>query len=158
MYLKFNVTNNTDVDFLEEMWEKAVELAMKFVPSRGHEVVTTACARLLGIRKFESAGEFYNGIAMYREAIDAFASGGLWDKAKEVVKNAPKYREYLENSYVTHLKSQGQADALVSVDIYAGLDLFAQRGEWHKCLEKASVHVRTLSNLNSNFLNMLYRE
>ncbi|KAJ3234644.1 hypothetical protein HDU78_005723 [Chytriomyces hyalinus] len=138
LYLKFNVPQVTDVDFLEQVWEKAAELAMKFVPDRGQEVVTTVCSRLIGIKKFEQAAEFYMSVEMYRDAIDCFARVGLWDKAKEVVNIAPRFGEYLENTYISHLKTQQNADALVNVDATAGLDLFAQRGEWDKCLEKAS--------------------
>ncbi|KAJ3216179.1 hypothetical protein HDU67_009828 [Dinochytrium kinnereticum] len=140
MYLKFNTPQITDLNFLEEVWEKAVALAMKFVQDRGHEVVTTVCTRLLGIKRYEQAAEFYATAEMFKEAIDAYVSGGLWEKAREISRIAPKYAEYVENNYVSHLKNKGHADVLVNVDIMAGLDLFAQRGEWEKCLETASNH------------------
>ncbi|KAJ3041103.1 hypothetical protein HDU99_010117, partial [Rhizoclosmatium hyalinum] len=138
LYLKFNVPQVTDVDFLEQVWEKAAELALKFVPDRGQEVVTTVCTRLIGIKKFEQAAEFYMSIEMYRDAIDCYARVGQWEKAKEVVNIAPRFGEYLETTYISHLKTQQNADALVNVDATAGLDLFVQRGEWDKCLEKAA--------------------
>jgi intraflagellar transport protein 172 len=141
MYLKFNIPQYTDYNFLEDVWEKAVEIAMKFVPERGREVVTAVCSRLVSIKRYEQAAEFYAGVEMYREAIDAYASGGLWDKAKEIVRMAPKLADYLDATYVSHLKSQGHADALVSVDVTAGLELFAKRGDWEKCLETAANHV-----------------
>ncbi|KAI8611221.1 hypothetical protein BC830DRAFT_1069003 [Chytriomyces sp. MP71] len=139
LYLKFNVPQVTDVDFLEQVWEKAAELAMKFVPDRVHEVVTTVCSRLIGIKKFEQAAEFYMSIEMHRDAIDCYARVGQWEKAKEVVNIAPRFGEYLETTYISHLKNQQNAEELVNVDATAGLDLFAQRGEWDKCLEKAAV-------------------
>ncbi|KAJ3074648.1 hypothetical protein HDU98_010644 [Podochytrium sp. JEL0797] len=138
LYLKFNVPQVTDVEFLEQVWEKAAELAIKFVPDRGQEVVTTVCTRLIGIKKFEQAAEFYMSIEMYRDAIDCYARVGQWEKAKEVVNIAPRFGEYLETTYISHLKNQQNADALVNVDATAGLDLFAQRGDWDKCLDKAS--------------------
>ncbi|KAI9351150.1 hypothetical protein DFJ73DRAFT_789886 [Zopfochytrium polystomum] len=146
LYLRFNAPQITDYRFLEEVWEKAVELAMKFVPDRDREVVTTVCSRLQGIKRYEQAAEFYVGVEMYREAIDSFAAGGLWDRAKEVVAVAPKYADYLEATYVSHLKNQGHADALINIDVAAGLDLLMQRGEWEKCLETASGHGQEVLN------------
>ncbi|KAJ3205663.1 hypothetical protein HDU82_005043 [Entophlyctis luteolus] len=146
MYLKFNVPQVTDIDFLEQVWEKAAELAIKFVPERGHEVVTLVCSRLVGIKKYEQAAEFYLSIEMHRDAIDCFARVGLWDRAKEVVTLAPRFGEYLETTYISHLKNQQNADALVNVDATAGLDLFVQRGEWEKCLEKASAVSQDMLN------------
>ncbi|KAJ3326468.1 hypothetical protein HDU76_012895, partial [Blyttiomyces sp. JEL0837] len=138
LYLKFTTQQTSDTDFLEEVWEKAVVLAMKFVPERGREVVSIVCSRLLAIQRYEQAAEFYAGVEMFREAIDAYAAGNMWEKAKEIVSIAPKLSEYLESTYVSHLKNQGQADALVNVDIVAGLDLFVQKGDWDKCLDTAA--------------------
>ncbi|KAJ3095379.1 hypothetical protein HDU97_007002 [Phlyctochytrium planicorne] len=138
MYLKFNTPQVTDLNFLEEVWEKAVALSMKFVPDRGHEVVTTVCTRLMSVKRFDQAGELFSSAEMFKESIDAYISGGSWDKAKEITRIAPKYADYVESHYVSHLKSKGHADALVAVDIAAGLDLFAQRGDWDKCLETAA--------------------
>ncbi|KAJ3290304.1 hypothetical protein HK104_006864 [Borealophlyctis nickersoniae] len=138
MYLKLTSAVTSDTRFLEEHWEKAVELCMKFVPERGQEVVQTVCLRLIEAKRFESAGEFYAGVGLYKDAIDAFVAGGLWDKARQVLTMAPKYTEYVENAYVAHLKDTGHAEVLVNVDVGAGLEMFAQRGEWDKCLDTAA--------------------
>ncbi|KAJ1554535.1 hypothetical protein HK405_004770, partial [Cladochytrium tenue] len=139
MYLRFDAGQpGVDQRFLEEVWSRAVELATKFAPERDREVVTTVCGRLQGLRRFELAAEFYAAVEMFREAIDACAAAGLWDRAKEVVAVAPKYADYLEAAYVAHLKNQGQADALINIDVAAGLDLLVQKGEWAKCLDTAA--------------------
>ncbi|KAJ3413121.1 hypothetical protein HDV05_008517 [Chytridiales sp. JEL 0842] len=159
MYLKFNIPQYTDYNFLEDVWEKAVEVAMKFAPERGREVVTTVCSRLVSIKRFEAAAEFYVGVEMYREAIDAYASGAMWDKAKEIVRMAPKLADYLDQTYVSHLKNQGHADALVSVDVSAGLELFAKRGDWEKCLETAANHgTEVLNRYLSEYAILLIKE
>ncbi|KAI9201990.1 uncharacterized protein BJ171DRAFT_584638 [Polychytrium aggregatum] len=138
VYLKMTPSQTNNIEFLEELWEKAVELAMKFVPERGQEVVAAVGSRLIEIKRYQHAAEFFAGVELYKDAIDAYVMGGLWDKARAVLTLAPKYSEYVENAYVAHLKKQGKAEVLVNVDAAAGIDLYASRGEWDKCLEKAS--------------------
>ncbi|KAI8848693.1 hypothetical protein BC829DRAFT_443633 [Chytridium lagenaria] len=129
MYLKFNTPQITDLSFLEEVWEKAVALAIKFVP----DVATKSSRpRIVG-------------------------------KAREISRIAPKYGDYVENSYVAHLKNKGHADVLVNVDIVAGLDMFAQRGEWEKCLDTAANHSfckreRCLSKYMSAFTRSMMKD
>ncbi|KAJ3038900.1 hypothetical protein HDV00_012822 [Rhizophlyctis rosea] len=138
VYLKLTTATTSDLNFLEESWERAVELALKFVPTRGTEVVQTVCDRLLSIKRYTAAGELYAGVGLYKDAIDAFVAGGEWGKAREVVGVAPKYGEYVEGLYVSHLKSSGRGEELVGVDLAGGLEVLAQKGEWEKCLESAA--------------------
>ena len=39
--------------------------------------------------------------------------------------------------YVDSLKKRGKAEELANVDVIAGLDLLANRGQWAKCLQTA---------------------
>ncbi|KAI8928779.1 hypothetical protein BC831DRAFT_447367 [Entophlyctis helioformis] len=146
MYLKISTNHTTDLDFLEQTWERAVDIAIKFVPERGQDVVAAACMRLIQVKRYAAAGELYAGVDLYKDAIDAYIAGGLWDKARQVLTYAPKYKDYVETAYITHLKSTGHAEALVDVDVGAGLEIYAQRGEWDKCLEKAASQNRDVLN------------
>ena len=38
------------------------------------------------------------------------------------------YLKYVEEKYKEFLKTEGQADALASVDVIQGLDMFVQKG------------------------------
>ncbi|KAJ3106098.1 hypothetical protein HDU96_008320, partial [Phlyctochytrium bullatum] len=159
MYLKFNTPQITDNGFLEEVWEKAVALSLKFVPDRGHEVVSIVCSRLLGIKKFAQAAELYTTAEMFKEAIDAFIAGNFWEKARDIARLAPRYSDYVESNYIAHLKNKGHADVLINVDIVAGLDLFAQRGEWDRCLEAATAHgPEVLGKYTSSFIRNMLKE
>ncbi|KAL2912183.1 hypothetical protein HK105_208316 [Polyrhizophydium stewartii] len=142
MYLKLGTSHTNDMDFLEEKWERAVDLAIKFVPERGQDVVAMACSRLIDAKRFAAAGDLYAGVELYKDAIDAYMAGDLWEKAKQILTYAPKYKDYVENAYIAHLKTAGHAEALVDVDVSAGLDIYAQRGEWEKCLDKAATQSR----------------
>ncbi|KAJ3125766.1 hypothetical protein HK098_008226 [Nowakowskiella sp. JEL0407] len=138
MYLKISSDSVSDSKILEEAWEHAVELAIKFLPDRTQDVVIQVCSRYQKIGKLAEAAELYTEIEMYKEAIDAFIQANLWEKAKEIVALVPKYAEYVENAHIKHLKNTGMVEDLITVDVAAGLDLLAQRGEWEKCLQTAS--------------------
>jgi intraflagellar transport protein 172 len=138
LYLKLSGSHTDDSNQLEEKWKRAAELTVKYVPDRIQGVIATVCTKLLEIKKYSSAAELLIGIESYKQAIDAYIAGGLWEKAKKVLRIAPKFAEYIENEYVKHLKTAGRADALINVDLNAGLEVYAQRGDWEKCLETAS--------------------
>ncbi|KAH9246952.1 hypothetical protein BASA81_015465 [Batrachochytrium salamandrivorans] len=138
MYLKLSTAHSSDFAFLQDKWEYAVNLALKFVPDRVQKVSSQACAKLLEIKCFASAGDLFFSSGQYKEAIDAYISGDLWDKAKTILKYAPEYTAHVESAYVAHLKSSGNAESLANVDMNASLEIYSQRGEWDMCLEKAS--------------------
>ncbi|KAJ1542553.1 hypothetical protein HK096_009264, partial [Nowakowskiella sp. JEL0078] len=146
MYLKLNVAQSSEFAAVMTAWERAVEVSMKFVPERLQDVVVQICSKLILLEKYNQAAELFLGVEMYKEAIDSYISAGLWDKAKAVLAHVPKYTEYVENAHVKHLRSQGMADQLVNLDVSAGLDLFAQRGEWEKCLQTANSQGKDVLN------------
>ncbi|XP_062507829.1 intraflagellar transport protein 172 homolog isoform X2 [Corticium candelabrum] len=140
-YLKITVQQNSDYDFLVNCWEKAVELAMKFVPERTNVVVGTVCERLVAIERFEQAADLYLGVEMVKEALDFLMQGGLWDRAKRTAAQmAPQYAEYVSKKYKEYLSNKGGADAaatLVGEDPIAGLDMLAHQGQWDQCIAMA---------------------
>ena len=138
IYLKLTTQHTENLDYLEDKWKRAAELAVKFTPDKSQEVITAVCNRFIEVKKFSQAGDLFAGIDLYKNAIDAYIAGGLWEKAKKTLSFAPKYTDYVENAYVKHLKTSGHAEALVEVDADAGLEMYAQRGDWDKCLEIAS--------------------
>eukprot|EP01135_Chromosphaera_perkinsii_P005322 Nk52_evm3s343 gene=Nk52_evmTU3s343 len=138
LYIKLSTADTDDLDFLEECWEKAVELAMKFTPQQANDAVRKACQKLKGIKRYEAAGDLFAGVELAKEAIDCYIIDGRWEKARRCAADlAPEHRQFIEDEYVKHLKSTGGAERLVDIDIIAGLDMFVQRGEWVKCMETA---------------------
>eukprot|EP00051_Salpingoeca_urceolata_P019102 m.274557 g.274557 ORF g.274557 m.274557 type:complete len:1824 (+) comp19348_c0_seq8:278-5749(+) len=140
-YLRLTSEHTYNVDLLEEVWEKAVELATKFVPDRAVTTVSIVCTRLVELDRHEAAADLYLGIEMLQEAIDACIQGGIWDKARSLARDMlPEASPAVEAQYVEYLKAGGSAHAaekLVDVDVTAGLDLFVQRGEWDQCMAAA---------------------
>uniref|UniRef100_A0A3P8XGI6 IF140/IFT172/WDR19 TPR domain-containing protein n=1 Tax=Esox lucius TaxID=8010 RepID=A0A3P8XGI6_ESOLU len=137
-YLK--VKDSTNVPLMEKCWMKAAELAIKFLTQeRAVDVIQTVGPRLTQLRKYSAAAELYLNLDLIKEAIDAFIEGEEWNKAKRVAKELdPRFEDYVDQRYKEHLKNQGKADSLVGVDVIAALDLYAERGQWEKCIETAS--------------------
>ncbi|XP_041831040.1 intraflagellar transport protein 172 homolog [Melanotaenia boesemani] len=137
-YLKVKDDSNTAL--MEKCWMKAAELSIKFLSGdRAVKVIQVVGPRLTKLRKFNAAAELYLNMDFIKEAIDVFIEGEEWNKAKRVAKELePRYEDYVDQKYKEHLKNQGRVDSLVGVDVMAALDLYAEKGQWEKCLETAS--------------------
>ncbi|XP_056150499.1 intraflagellar transport protein 172 homolog [Lampris incognitus] len=136
-YLKVRDSSNTAL--MEKCWMKAAELSIKFLSGeRAVEVVQIVGPRLTELRKYSAAAELYLNMDLIKEAIDVFIEGEEWNKAKRVAKELdPRFEDYVDQKYKEHLKNQGKVDSLVGVDVMAALDIYAERGQWEKCLETA---------------------
>ncbi|XP_040920859.1 intraflagellar transport protein 172 homolog [Toxotes jaculatrix] len=137
-YLKVKDDSNTALT--EKCWMKAAELSIKFLSrDRAVEVIQVVGPRLTHLRKYNAAAELYLNMDLIKEAIDVFIEGEEWNKAKRVAKELePRYEDYVDQKYKEHLKNQGKVDSLVGVDVMAALDMYAERGQWEKCLDTAS--------------------
>ncbi|KAM3861396.1 intraflagellar transport protein 172 homolog [Diretmus argenteus] len=134
------VKDDSDTALMEKCWMKAAELAIKFLSGeRAVEVIHIVGPRLTQLRKYSAAAELYLNLELIKEAIDVFIEGEEWNKAKRVAKELePRYEDYVDQKYKEHLKNHGKVDSLVGVDVMAALDMYAERGQWEKCLDTAS--------------------
>uniref|UniRef100_A0A7N8XI48 Intraflagellar transport protein 172 homolog n=1 Tax=Mastacembelus armatus TaxID=205130 RepID=A0A7N8XI48_9TELE len=130
-YLK--VKDDANTALMEKCWMKAAELSIKFLSGdRAVEVIQFPAGPI-------KAAELYLNMDLIKEAIDVFIEGEEWNKAKRVAKELePRYEDYVDQKYKEHLKNQGKVDSLVGVDVMAALDMYAERGQWEKCLDTAS--------------------
>ncbi|KAL6096181.1 ift172 [Pungitius sinensis] len=137
-YLK--VKDDSNAALMEKCWMKAAELSIKFLSGdRAVEVIRLVGPQLTKLEKYNAAAELYLNMNLIKEAIDVFIEGQEWNKAKRVAKELePRYEDYVDHKYKEHLKNQGKVDSLVGVDVMAALDMYAERGQWEKCLETAS--------------------
>uniref|UniRef100_A0A665WJH3 Intraflagellar transport protein 172 homolog n=1 Tax=Echeneis naucrates TaxID=173247 RepID=A0A665WJH3_ECHNA len=136
-YLKVKDDSNTAL--MEKCWMKAAELSIKFLGGdRALEVIHVVGPRLTHLKKYNAAAELYLNMDLIKEAIDVFLIGEEWNKAKRVAKDLDRYEDYVDQKYKEHLKNQGKVDSLVGVDVMAALDMYAERGQWEKCLDTAS--------------------
>lgn len=89
----------------------------------------------------QAAADLYLSVDMVKESIDCCIEARLWDKARAtVLEDGQDYDKYVEAKYVEFLKSGDSGEAaerLVDVDVIAGLDMMAERGEWDRVLDRA---------------------
>ncbi len=71
-YLEITESHSQDAQFLEEVWERAYSLAMKFEKGRLNEVVNIIGSRLMNIGRFNVAGEIYESIGDNESAVDCY--------------------------------------------------------------------------------------
>uniref|UniRef100_A0A7N8X0V8 Intraflagellar transport 172 n=1 Tax=Mastacembelus armatus TaxID=205130 RepID=A0A7N8X0V8_9TELE len=136
-YLK--VKDDANTALMEKCWMKAAELSIKFLSGdRAVEVIQVVGPRLTHLRKYNAAAELYLNMDLIKEAIDVFIEGEEWNKAKRVAKELePRFSKTRSHTAQTQ-KHLTTSDSLVGVDVMAALDMYAERGQWEKCLDTAS--------------------
>ncbi|XP_076636937.1 intraflagellar transport protein Oseg2 [Colletes latitarsis] len=98
----------------------------------------------LGTRLFEVgehalAAQVFLQADRLKDAIETLASVGEWEKARRIVKElAPDIEPYLEEKYREAMLKDGQIDRLVEIDVDAGLEMLANKGQWSQLFEAAS--------------------
>lgn len=68
-----------------------------------------------------------------------YIAGGMWEQARELAKLAgPKMEREVSEAYKRQMADSGAADELVhSGNVVEGIEAYAQKGEWDRCLEVA---------------------
>ncbi|GAB1607105.1 transport 172 homolog [Argonauta hians] len=138
-FLKVSDTVTTDVNIMMKCWNKAVDLAVKFLGhNRSVDVVVNVATRLDSMDRHNTAAGLYLKVDMYKEAVDMYIKANDWSSAKMVVQEHDIGLEsYLKERYKDSMKTQGRVDALANVDMIAALDMYVEKKQWKKCLEMA---------------------
>mmetsp|Transcript_11730 Transcript_11730/g.22317 ORF Transcript_11730/g.22317 Transcript_11730/m.22317 type:complete len:1744 (-) Transcript_11730:31-5262(-) len=146
-YLKITKDATSDSDQLERLWENAVNIAMDHVPERASEVVSIVGSRLKSIQKFEGAAVLYMAVENYRDAVDAYVQGGMFEKARLLVANsAPQFSDMVENAYKGNLMKSGNTAELANHDSDAAIEMYVAKGQWSKVYELASKQGESVTN------------
>jgi len=140
-YMKINPSNAPKDMKLQEILDHAVTICERYQPNRLSEIIPVIGNLLKSIQDYKRAGELYLQHKYFKDAIDCFISANLWERAKSVLAYAPDLTQFVEAGFVKYLQSAGNADALINVDVNAALNIFAERGEWAKCLDIAAANV-----------------
>jgi hypothetical protein len=80
-YLEITDQHFSNQDQLEEIWMNVFNIAMTYAKDRVQEVVPIVGSRLMGIQKWESAGEVFESVGYYDKAVEAFTKAHKWDRA-----------------------------------------------------------------------------
>ncbi|KAI9178878.1 hypothetical protein H9P43_005540 [Blastocladiella emersonii ATCC 22665] len=140
VYLKVTATSPEDAAaHCLPAWVRAAELALKFTPgAKAQSVARAVATKLADAGRPDGAGDVLALAELYRDACEAYARGGCWDKCKQLGRVQPTLQPHIDALYVAHLKRSGAADALVALDVDAACQVLAQRGEWDQCLAAAA--------------------
>ncbi|XP_076179801.1 intraflagellar transport protein Oseg2 [Ptiloglossa arizonensis] len=96
-------------------------------------------ARLFTIGEHALAAQVFLQADRLKEAIETLASVGEWERARRIVRElAPDIEPYLEEKYKEAILKDGQIDRLVEIDLDAGLEMLANKGQWNQLFEAAS--------------------
>ena len=75
-----------------------------------------------------------------------------WAKAKKVARELePKLESYVDARYKEHLKNEGSAEALASVDVIAALDMFVEQVGIPTILEEIKIRTGELTFCGTHF-------
>ncbi|XP_053982609.1 intraflagellar transport protein 172 homolog [Hylaeus volcanicus] len=96
-------------------------------------------SRLFAIGEHVLAAQVFLQADRLKDAIEALASVGEWERARRIVRElAPDIEPYLEDKYKEAMLRDGQIDRLVEIDMDAGLEMLASKGQWNQLFETAS--------------------
>lgn len=97
------------------------------------------------LKKATLAAELFLKVDLVKECIDAFISAEEWGKAKKVAEQLDRSLiSYVEESYKQSLMKSGDVSGIAEYDAVAGLDLYANKGQWEECLKLAEKQVNQL--------------
>ena len=124
---------------LEELWDRAIEIARNYVPIRYVEVGLEVANRLIDLQREETAADILFDIGRHEEAINVCLNARKFEKAKQLGQGDPTLRRMVEESYQSHLVMNEDAKELVELgQTDAALDVLAKRGDWQHLWEVAA--------------------
>lgn len=144
-YLSITTEVTTDLDLLEEVWERAVQLSMTYDKERCQQIIMLVSQRLAQIQRLDAAAEMYIGIGLYEEAIKCYITAEDFARAKEVVDSirnteiAGKLANMVDAEYRNYLYKNKSSAGMMKVDPAAGLDMIIQGGDWEGALQRAKM-------------------
>lgn len=130
------VDSNVD---LEEIWEKAIELARNYVPNRHVEVALEVSRRLVDIKREEAAADVLFDIGRHDEAVNLCVNAKKFEKAKQLSKGNSLLKKKVDDAYQSHLVNREDTKELVELghsDV--ALDVLAKRGDWDRVWDVAA--------------------
>ena len=74
-YMQITSDDFRDHQLLDQIWRRAVQLAVTYEKDKAINVVKIVCRRLCEIRNFDSAGELLEQINLFEEAVGTYCEG-----------------------------------------------------------------------------------
>jgi intraflagellar transport protein 172 len=144
-YLEFNEKHFNDPEKLEELWDRAVQLAWEFNKNRANDVTYKVAIKLKRIGKNLEAADLFERTSQVEEAVECYLNSRLFDKAKALVaKTKGDLRDKLSILIDRVLRdtyaSEMDLDKLMQMGDEKALDILFQQGRYEECLEGAKTY------------------
>lgn len=125
--LSKNADNTRDHDQLQEIYETAVKLAMNHLPDRVNEIVRLAAEKLTLIKRYAVAAELLEGIDAYKEAIDIYMKGEMWDQARALAASkATFFIDGVTETKITNLIEKGDWNGALAIASQQGTEVLGK--------------------------------
>ena len=128
-----------NVQDLEDIWFRAIELARNYTPNRQVEVAVEVSRRLVEVSREESAADVLFEVGRHEEAINVCITAKMFDKAKSLAQGFPALRRKTEEAYQSHLVMREDHGELVGLgQTEVALDVLAKKGNWDQLWDVAA--------------------
>ena len=137
MNAKTNVIDSAND--LEEIWERAIEIARSYVPNRHVEIALEVSRRLVDLQREEAAADVLFEIGRHDESITICLNGKKYDKAKSLSHGIPALRHRVDEAYENHLESREDTKELIELgrsDV--AIEVLAKKGDWERVWDVAA--------------------
>lgn len=147
-YFKITLAMVNEPAKLVALWNKASELAVKFLDEdKAVVLVRNAARQLREIGQAAAAAQLYLSVDSVRDAVDILMEARDWTRARKIAQELePDYYPRVESAYREWLRAEGKADQLADVDLNGALEMLAGQGQWDQVLQKAQKHGAELLN------------
>jgi hypothetical protein len=105
-------------------------IGMTYAKDRVQEVVPIVGSRLMGIQRWESAGEVFESVGYYDKAVEAFTKAHKWDRATNCAGQVRpiELQNEIQRQKKLMLIQGGKINKIVEGGDLSGLDMLEKRG------------------------------
>jgi len=131
-YLSSHAEPSMDAADLEDLWNAAISIARRQLPScKYRSIVQDVARRLCALDRYEAAAELQRELGNQEEAVQCAIDGRCWEKAKELSIGSATLSNVVENAHQAFLKRRADSDSLLlSGKRGAALDILAEKCQW----------------------------
>ena len=140
MYLEVPKEASPDLNKLEQLWIKAVNLAQDHVPQKSYEVVDIVASRLMEINRNERACDMYMACGLWNKALGLASTVGpdLVDYVEHHKRNQDSGQGVPMGDHFKPSGGHGGASGPTETDLLGQVELCLNREDWAKLDELAA--------------------
>eukprot|EP00755_Sulcionema_specki_P012297 Sspe_Gene.8302::Locus_2835_Transcript_1_1_Confidence_1.000_Length_5381::g.8302::m.8302/K19676/IFT172; intraflagellar transport protein 172 len=133
-YLRIT-TEHANPGVCVDMWKRAFQLCCNHQRERVHFVLQTIVPRMMSLGRYDQAAALFEELEDYKEAVNVYINGKMWDKALALASNiSTDLEEFVKKRRLENMKQTGEVGEM---DPIAGLDYYVENEQWEKAIELA---------------------